>query len=117
MLLAINRLRKTTEIDRVWKRGRSFFLPVLQIKSLPNTLGIIRCAVVVGTKVSKRAVVRNKIRRRIREVMRLIMPKLTGSVDMIISTKKGAEKLTYAEIEKQLHETLTKMHLLVSEKK
>ena len=117
MLHSVNRLRKSTEIDRVWKRGRSFYTPLLQIKSITTNLGLIRCAVVVGSKVHKRAVVRNKIRRRVREVMRLTIPQMTGSLDMIIAAKKGAELATYDALRTQLLEMLTKMHLLTPEKK
>ncbi len=61
-----------------------------------------KVAVTVGTKVSKRAVVRNRLRRRIREVLRNMFPHMKGSGDMVVLTRPGAEKLEAAGVADRL---------------
>ena len=71
MLSAKHRLRKKKEIDKVFKNGRSFKEGCLILKTMKNDLAFCRFAFVVSKKVSSKAVVRNKIRRKIREAVRL----------------------------------------------
>lgn len=64
MLARIYRLNKSTEIKRVLSRGRYYYLNgLLLVKLLPNKRAYSRVTVIVSQKVSKKAVVRNKIRR------------------------------------------------------
>ena len=70
MLPRYNRLAKKKEIDLVFKKGRSSYNKSLGVKCLiNNNLTYNRFAVVVSNKVSKKAVIRNKIKRRLMEVL------------------------------------------------
>lgn len=70
MLPKQNRLRLEKDFKIVLKRGRSFFHPLFTVKSAGQALARPRIAITVSTKVSKRAVVRNRIRRVLREALR-----------------------------------------------
>lgn len=98
MLPATNRLRKTNEIERVWKRGRSFFDPLVQMKVARNDLAVTRFAVVVGTKADKRAVRRNLVKRRIREALRQTLPEIAPGYDAIVTGTRAAIAADYAAI-------------------
>jgi len=70
MLGKTNRLAKDRDIKKVFARGRGFFNPFFNLKYLPAG-GAVRFTVVVSTKVSKKAVKRNRLKRIIREILRL----------------------------------------------
>ncbi len=72
MLAREFRLSKTLDIRRVFQRGSSCASPFFSIKFLrnPSPTSGFRFAVIVPNKISKKAVVRNRIKRRLREMVR-----------------------------------------------
>lgn len=70
MLPRQNRLHKDKDIKNVFTKGRGFF-GVYFLGKYYKTPGEYKFTVVVGTKVSKSAVVRNRLKRHLREVIRL----------------------------------------------
>ena len=70
-----------------------------------NTRGITRMAVVVSKKVEKTAVGRNKIRRRIYEVLRLNLEQIPKKRDYIfVVFSKDLLKMPFSDLEKLLGE-------------
>lgn len=69
-----------------------------------------RYAIVVPASVSKRATVRNRIRRRISEVIRALeaATKHKKVRDCIIRVYPGAEKLSFSEIAEHIEELLAR---------
>ncbi len=112
MLPADLRLRKKTDIDRVWKKGRSFATPIFSLKIAKNDLPVSRFAVVIGTKISKRAVVRNLAKRRLREAIRPLVPQLVGGLDVIIMGRGKIADTSYTEIAGTVRFALEKSGLL-----
>jgi ribonuclease P protein component len=102
MLPKTNRLTKTKEIERVWKTGRSFFTPGLQVKIVKNGLAVSRFAVVAGTKADKRAVVRNLWRRRVREVLYAKLAEIAVGYDVVVFAKKEGITASFAAIGESL---------------
>ena len=70
MLKKVNRLAKDKDIQKTFARGRAFFSPFFTVKYLSGGENV-RFTVVVSTKVSKRAVVRNRLKRLVREYLRI----------------------------------------------
>jgi ribonuclease P protein component len=70
MLKRQNRLAKTKDVKTALSRGRSFFNPFFTVKFLKTFRTKPRFTVVVSTKVSKKAVRRNRLKRIIRELIR-----------------------------------------------
>jgi ribonuclease P protein component len=70
MLPTINRLKKKKDFERVFKKGKSFKKDFLSIRISQNNLNKIRFGFIVSQKISKKAFVRNKIKRRLREIVR-----------------------------------------------
>ncbi len=112
MLAAENRLRKKTDIDRVWKTGRTFLTPIFSLKSAKNGLTMTRFAVVVGLKVDKKAVGRNLAKRRIREALRPLMPRIAPGFDVIVFGRGKLSGTDFAEIDRTLRFALEKTGLL-----
>lgn len=77
---------------------------MLNVKIKPNDLEENRFHIVVSTKVSKKAVQRNKIKRRIREILRKM--DLPIGYDIIIYTNKKIIGKTYQEIKQVLEEKI-----------
>jgi ribonuclease P protein component len=73
MISRANRFHGYNSLRYVYTRGQTVRGPLITIKYVANEKRkIYRCAVVVSKKVSKSAVVRNRIRRRIYEQIRLL---------------------------------------------
>lgn len=73
MLSQKHRLSKSADVKRTTAKGRSFFNPFFVIKSTISPTqesDNAKMTVVVSTKVSKKAVDRNRIKRAIREEIR-----------------------------------------------
>ncbi len=90
MLPRQHRLVKSRDIQRVLRLGRYVRSPRINIKHAANPKGGQRFAFVVSTKVSKRATVRNRIRRQLRALVAAQMqsfPRDRDYVIMLSSTK------------------------------
>jgi ribonuclease P protein component len=69
MLKKENRLTKNKDFDNIFARGRSSYGRILGIKVAPNNLSVSRFGILVGLKVSRKAVIRNKIKRQVRAII------------------------------------------------
>ena len=105
------RLTKKSDFEKVAKSGQSFFARELGIKILRNNLKNNRYGIVVSLKIDKRAVVRNKIRRRIREIIRLNEKNFKQGFDVMILTRESIKDLKYKEIEVKLFSLFKKAGL------
>lgn len=84
MLPAAARLRLSGAIDRVFRRGTDLATPHLVFKFLRRQAGASRVAVVVGKKLEGKAAHRNRLRRRVREALRLQMTLLPAGLDLLV---------------------------------
>lgn len=91
MLPSINRLSKKNDIDRVFRRGQGIKLGGVFLKAVLNNLPESRFAFVVSNKVSKKAVVRNRLRRIFRETIRQEKDKIKKGLDIIIMALPGLQ--------------------------
>lgn len=73
-------------LNYLHRNGRSVRHTLMLIKYVPNKYrGSVRASVSVGKKVSKKAVVRNRIRRRIYEVLRKNWDHIMSHNDFIVT--------------------------------
>jgi len=105
MLKKINRINKTRELQRVYRSGKTMHTPALVIKFVPAEK--MRIAFVVNTKVSKKAVERNRIKRAVREQMRLSMKHLATG-DYMLVAKYSAPQYKNKELRDQMLNTFHK---------
>ena len=111
MLKKENQLKKDKEFDKVFKNGRSSFSKILGIKAVANRLEMSRFGILVSNKISQKAVERNKIKRQIREVIRLQVPGIKPGFDVVIFTLSPILGSTYQEIEKSITYSFKKLGL------
>lgn len=110
MLKKSHRLAKTTHVKTVFAKGRGFFNGLFTIKFLKRG-EVSRFTVVVSTKVSKNAVVRNRIKRVLREYIRLHIPSLALG-DYAIIVKPAAAKIDSKDLPGHLKSLLLSSRLL-----
>jgi ribonuclease P protein component len=84
MLKKDNRMGRNKEFDRAFKVGQSFYGKILGIKAVDNNLKVSRLGILISTKVSKKAVIRNHFKRQIREIVKAELPRLRSGKDLVI---------------------------------
>ena len=87
----------------VYQHGKTVRTANMSLVFAPNVRGFTRVAVVVSKKVEKTAVGRNRIRRRVYEVLRKnfdLIPKKTDYVFVVYS--KEVMRMPFGELEKVL---------------
>ncbi|HMO17726.1 MAG TPA: ribonuclease P protein component [Oligoflexia bacterium] len=110
---------------RKWRSG-NFLVSVLKTKSSPDH-SLARIGITITTKVDKRAVRRNRLKRRIREIFRILYDRLnfeksdTGDshtrLDIVIIALNGSVDLSYKEIRDQIYFCFRRLQLISSAKK
>lgn len=111
MLKKTNRLAKTSAVVAALKAGRGFFYPEFNLRFLPKNAGEVKITVVVSTKVDKRAVKRNRLKRIIREFIRPNLGFLALG-DYVIMLKPVAAKTNEVKLLTNLKQGLVKWKLL-----
>ena len=111
MLPKVNRLAKSKEIKDLAQKGKTFFLPQFIFKYYKKGQEPSQFAFVVSTKVDKRAVVRNKLTRRLKEAIKELLPQLENGYFVLIIAKKTALDLDFSQIKKQLTFALSKIKI------
>ncbi len=99
------RLRTSSDFHKVRESSHKLFSKSLIIYYLDNNLSYPRLGIIVSKKVSKKAVVRNKIKRQIREIFRLNQNKISA-VDIVVIAKQAAKDSSYLQIENNLLKAL-----------
>lgn len=100
-LTAREKLKKRSDIDRVFAEGRRFSSGTVRVCAAPNCLGYSRLGVGVSTRVCN-AVGRNRLKRITREAFRLNKGAIPPGLDIFIThTKPNA---TFAEVQASLLE-------------
>lgn len=91
MLVQENRLRKKKDFEVVFKQGDGFRQGFLYLKIRKNNLDTSRFGLVISKKFSKKAVIRNKTKRRLSEIIKAKLSETKKGMDIIIVVMPGAE--------------------------
>jgi len=105
-----HRLRGRRSFDRIHRQGRRYQSPLLSLRVLAAMPLLLppserrrapspwRCAVAVSTKVSKRAVRRNRLRRSLQEHLRRCAPAADRPQWLLLSLRPGAAEAEPARL-------------------
>ncbi len=104
-------LKKNYEFRRVYNKGRSGVSSFLVVYARPNRSGKNRLGVTVGTKLGK-AVVRNRVRRRLREIYRLSQPEMKQGYDVVLVARTRAAAASYRELQRAFRKICEQLSLL-----
>ena len=104
-------VKENHEFRRIYRKGRSAVSPYLVVYCQKNREGRSRLGVTVSKKLGH-AVVRNRVRRRFRELYRLHKGDMLPGYDIIMVARVRAAELPYAKLEKQYLRCLSQLGLL-----
>lgn len=109
-----NRFHGYNSLRRVYRSGRMARGPLLAIKALENPRrGTYRAAVVVSRKVSKSAVARNRMRRRLYASVRELAAGFAGPYDIVITVfNDGVLQTAPTELSGQLKKQFKELGIL-----
>jgi len=91
-------LKKKNDFAHVTRGGRTAASQHLVLRFMTNQREESRVGFVCGKKVAKRAVARNKIKRRLREIVRALLPSIKPGFDLVFLTRPGAADLEFEEM-------------------
>jgi ribonuclease P protein component len=103
------RLRTPAEFRHVREVApRGWAHPLLVVYLAPNDLERTRVGITVSARVGK-AVVRNRVRRRLREALRARFERLPPGTDLVVSARPASATATWAELCAALDTVLTRL--------
>jgi ribonuclease P protein component len=108
MLPKTNRLKRRKDIERVFKMGERFKENFLSLKVIKNNLESSRFAFVVSRRISKKATLRNKVKRKLSELVRFKMKKVKKGIDLILIAAPGLEEKDFREMNEVINKLLQK---------
>lgn len=111
------RLRNRADFSRVYRYGKSqanyqFVVYGLRRKDVEQFRVGVSCSKKIGN-----AVVRNRMRRMIKEIIRHHEAEIVANMDLIFIVRKGAVSMSYKEMEKSILHVLRKASLLKAERR
>ncbi len=104
-------LTKRGQYLTVYKSGKAWVDDLIVIKALPNELEFSRSGFSVAKEIGK-AVVRNRVRRLLKEIAR-VTPVKSGW-DMVFIARPGAANADYHKLKKSTDKLLSRAHLLIN---
>jgi len=114
MLAKINRIKKEKDFEAVFKNSKSLRSGPFIFRIAKNNLDLSRVGFVVSQKVSKKATLRNRVKRRLADAIRGEMGNIKGGTDLVLIALPGAEKEDFLDIRKTVKEALERARLIGS---
>lgn len=105
------RLRQAEDFQRLRREGRSFAHRLMVVSIAPNPLTHNRYGFIVSKQLGK-AVTRNLIRRRMREVARELHPQLKPGYDIVIIARSALVKQPFSVLQRTVAELFRQAGIL-----
>ncbi len=102
------RLTDSSEFERVYKQGTAYRGRLFSVHAFPNELGTLRLGLSVSKKVGN-AVVRNSLRRRVREIFTSAAKSGDRELDLVVSARPAAREATFDELREEFDRALRKL--------
>ena len=103
-------LKQNHEFRRLYAKGRSAVTPTLVIYTRGNSAGENRVGFTVTVKLGH-AVVRNRVRRRLREIYRLHESELRRGADLVIVARSRSVDASFRRLERDFLTACAKLSL------
>ena len=102
------RLTDSSEFEKVYRQGTAYRGKFFSVHAFPNESGTLRLGLSVSKKVGN-AVVRNTLRRRLREIFASFSPESGGALDLVVSARPPAREATFVELREEFLKALAKL--------
>ena len=109
-------LKKNSDFRRLYAKGKSAATPYLVLYCRQNRTDHNRAGYTVSTKLGH-AVVRNRVRRRLREIVRLNANAVKPGYDLVLVARSKAVDAEYKKLERAYLTACGKLGLLREESK
>ncbi len=98
-MVQVNTLRRQRDFDRLFESGKRYYdkLLVTVVRLRPES-DQARVAFIVGKRVDKRAVVRNRVKRRLREAWRREVPQFSVGADIAFVASPASAEASYWDL-------------------
>lgn len=103
-------LKKNSDFRRLYSKGKSVVNPYIVVYCRRNGQGINRVGYTVSTKLGH-AVVRNRVRRRLREIYRLNSTKLKCGWDIVIVARARCVGADYKKLDNAFMDACSRLSL------
>ncbi|HVS58464.1 MAG TPA: ribonuclease P protein component [Candidatus Saccharimonadales bacterium] len=108
-----NRFHGFNALSHVYRHSQTVRGPLLSLKYMPTNRHSYRAAVVVSRKVHKSAVVRNRIRRRVYECIRLAAGEFVAPYDVVFTVfSERVADMPHTELVTMVRKALQKAGIL-----
>jgi ribonuclease P protein component len=107
-------VREDRRFRAIRQHGRAYSTEMLVLCALANDLSYSRFGFAVNSRIGN-AVVRNRIKRRLREILRLRMASIRPGWDIILIARKPIRSAEYDQIETACARLLRRAQLLMEE--
>ncbi|NET05267.1 MAG: ribonuclease P protein component [Merismopedia sp. SIO2A8] len=125
-----NRLRYWRDFQTVYQKGNRLSSRCLSLRCLQNQPSAAdsssprawafnnkhesntRIGISISQKVSKKAVIRNRIKRQLQAIMRQFLPRISPGWDIVIVVRPGAKECDYARFLRELKQLLVEAEVL-----
>ena len=97
MATPVETLRRSADFEALQRSGTRKAHPLLVVRLAPNGLPRTRVGFSTGRRLGG-AVVRNRVRRRLREIVRHLAPRIQPGWDVLIQARPGSTQASYAEL-------------------
>ena len=94
---------------------RAWAHPLLVLYAVPNAQDASRLGISVGKRVARQAVLRNRVRRRVGEAVRLRYGRLAVGHDLLFIARGPSAQAGWAELSDAVDELLRRARLLLDE--
>ena len=91
-------LKKNSDFRRLYSKGKSTVTPYMAVYCRKNGRGVNRVGYTVSVKLGH-AVVRNRVRRRLREIYRLNSPALSSGWDIVVVARSRCVGADYRKMD------------------
>lgn len=112
MLPTKQRIKLKRDFDRIFKLGRGLRGGLFVLKFMENQLPFCRGAVVVPAKLVPKAVLRNKIKRTVSEVLADVFPRCKTKVDILVIVQSDLKNEKVFKAKESLLEIFRKANIV-----